>query len=273
MLIQLRSLSKTFLVSFYGFLFKLPLFSLLSTYYVQFSLNRSILIHHNTVSILFSIPNSLCHYRAQTFSSKEPETLAWIDSFGDRSIFWDIGANVGLYSIYAAKKKNCSVLSFEPSFFNLEILARNINLNNLSSKISIIPIALTSDTDILPFNLSTLQWGGALSSFGAPIDQHGSTFVPEFSYNTLGISLDDFSDTWNLPKPTHIKMDVDGLEHIILSRSSKVFENVVSILIEVSVLYTEQYNFVQNFLASMGFSLDVSVTSPDGNQFNQIWSR
>ena len=68
-------------------------------------------------------------------------------------------------------------------------------------------------------------------------------------------------------------MDVDGLEHIILSRSSEVFPNVKSILIEVSIIYTEQFKFVEKYLTSLGFSLDVAVRSPDGNQFNQIWSR
>ena len=50
------------------------------------------------------------HYKMEidTFYSKEPETLEWIDNFDndnkDKIIFWDIGANIGLYSIYAAIK-------------------------------------------------------------------------------------------------------------------------------------------------------------------------
>ena len=44
--------------------------------------------------------------RVNTFYSKEPETLKWIDNFNEDKniIFWDIGANIGLYSIYAALK-------------------------------------------------------------------------------------------------------------------------------------------------------------------------
>lgn len=268
-----RSLAKRLLSLIFSLCFKIPFFSLLSTYYLRFAMNRSIVIEHNSIRISLTIPNSLCHYRAITFSSKEPETLAWIDGFDSDAVFWDIGANVGLYSIYAAKHKNCHVISFEPSFFNLEILARNINLNNISSQVSIVPVALSDSSTILPFNLSTLQWGGALSTFGSSIDQHGLIFNPEFSYNTLGLSLDQFFNIWSPPLPSYIKMDVDGLEHIILSSSSKVFYDVRSVLIEVSVLYTEQYEFVQNFLRSMGFTLDHSVKSLEGNQFNQIWIR
>ena len=69
--------------------------------------------------------------RANTFSSKEPETLEWIDSMQKKSILWDVGANVGTYSCYAAKKMELQVFAFEPSVFNLSLLAQNIYMNNL----------------------------------------------------------------------------------------------------------------------------------------------
>ena len=83
--------------------------------------------------ILFS-PNHLIKWRVDTFYNKEPETLDWINKFINTNpiIFWDIGANIGLYSLYAAiKHKNCEVISFEPSTSNLRILSRNIYINNL----------------------------------------------------------------------------------------------------------------------------------------------
>ena len=57
---------------------------------------------------------------------KEPETISWINNFYKFKInkkikFWDIGANIGVYSIYAGKKyKNIEIVSFEPSTSNLE---------------------------------------------------------------------------------------------------------------------------------------------------------
>ena len=54
-------------------------------------------------------------------------------------IFWDIGANIGIYSIYAAlKHQHIQVVSFEPSTSNLRILSRNISINNLDEKILLI---------------------------------------------------------------------------------------------------------------------------------------
>ena len=82
--------------------------------------NRSILIWfkdflHNdsyqtlailNYNIIFFVPNSVVQWRVNTFFSKEPETLEWIDNFKffKDGVFWDIGANIGLYSIYASLK-------------------------------------------------------------------------------------------------------------------------------------------------------------------------
>ena len=55
--------------------------------------------------LLFYTPNNLVKWRVKTFFTKEPDTLNWIDNFKEDEIFWDIGANIGLYSLYAAKKK------------------------------------------------------------------------------------------------------------------------------------------------------------------------
>lgn len=96
----------------------------------------------------FFTPNYYTQLRVNTLFSKEPKTLDWIDNFQkDKNIiFWDIGANIGLYSIYSAiKHKNISVVCFEPSFNNLPILSRNLYINNLSGKVKINQFPLTSN--------------------------------------------------------------------------------------------------------------------------------
>ena len=92
-------------------------------------------------NIYFFVPNSLTKWRVDTFFSKEPETLEWIDNFknvqGKKIIFWDIGGNIGLYSIYAALKyKSIDVTTFEPSTSNLQVLSRNISINKLNKNMS-----------------------------------------------------------------------------------------------------------------------------------------
>ena len=94
-------------------------------------------VAHDGAQLQFSAPNALCEWRAQTFSTKEPETLAWIDAIPEGAIVWDVGANIGLYAVYAANRRNCRVWAFEPSVFNLELLARNIHLNGPSDKVRV----------------------------------------------------------------------------------------------------------------------------------------
>ena len=66
--------------------------------------------------------NKMTKYRIDTFFSKEPDTISWIKSFKANSVFWDIGANIGLYSVYASRISNCQTYAFEPSVYNLELL-------------------------------------------------------------------------------------------------------------------------------------------------------
>ena len=77
-----------------------------------------------------------------------------------------VGANVGIYSVYAAKVRECKVYAFEPSVFNLEILARNIHLNELVEQVTIVPLPLSNRLQKSKLNMSTTDWGGALSTFG-----------------------------------------------------------------------------------------------------------
>src|SRR6185437_4913944 len=86
-------------------------------------------VSHGGISLRLATPNWLADWRVNTFATKEPETLDWIDSLPEGAVLWDIGANVGLYSVYAAKARRCRVWAFEPSVFNVELLARNIFLN------------------------------------------------------------------------------------------------------------------------------------------------
>ena len=73
-------------------------------------------VHHSTAAgsldMTFYTPNAMCRYRTDTFSTKEPETLEWIDRFGGNGALYDIGANVGLDSVYYEKVHGGTVYAF-----------------------------------------------------------------------------------------------------------------------------------------------------------------
>ena len=225
--------------------------------------------------LTFYTPNFLMRYRHKTFFSKEPETLQWIDQFKSNTVFLDVGANVGLYSIYAAKTKNTTVYAFEPSFFNLEYLARNIFINGLSEKINIIPLALNNTAGINPFHLTSTEWGGALSTFDQKFDDSGKEMHPEFIYKTTGIDLDTLSKLLQLEKADYVKIDVDGLEHIILSGARDTLKNAREILVEINDNFSEQREVSNKILVELGFELDQKVyTEVNTKQVaNQIWKK
>ena len=218
-----------------------------------FSLKKT--VKHNEIDITFHAPNRINFFRIDSFSTKEPETLEWIDGFKKDKVFWDIGANIGLYSCYAAKKRDCKVYAFEPSVFNLELLSRNININSLSKKITIVTTPLSDTTGFKNFFITDKNWGGAFSNFGENLDHYGEPSKTKFFYKTLGFSMDEMIKTLKFEQPNYIKMDVDGIEHLILQGSLSVLKNAESVLIEVNKEYKKQSNDIKKYLSVSGFKL------------------
>jgi FkbM family methyltransferase len=244
--------------------------------------NRRCDIEYGGVTYSFSVPNYLCQYRVDTYSTKEPETLTWIDSFFEKSIFWDVGANIGLYSIYAAKNRGCRVWSFEPSVFNLEVLARNIDLNALSSNVFLMPIAIGEKTGIGLLHLSSTDWGGALSTFDKTFGFDGKPLKQVFEYATYAVTLDDAVDKLDLPTPDFLKIDVDGIEHLILAGGGRMLRSVKSVLVEISNEFEEQGTLSRKYLEAAGLVLvetDYDNLARKESQqcligtVNQIWTR
>ena len=231
----------------------------------------------------FIAPNYLADWRAQTFATKEPETLDWIDSMPDQCILWDVGASVGIYSLYAAQSKDAKVFAFEPSIFNLELLARNISYNKLHEKICIVPIALSDKTNFNTMHMTSTEMGSALSTFGENFGWDGEEIDHNFSFNTIGITMDDAVSHLKIPLPNYIKIDVDGLEHLILLGGQKVLEQVDGVLIEVNDNFIQQAEGVAKALIDCGLTLvDKRHSSYEffddldeqaNSAFNQIWKR
>ena len=220
----------------------------------------------------FHTPNWLTEYRARTLLSKEPETISWIESFPPSSVLYDIGANIGLYSIYAAKSKNCRVLAFEPSFLNLELLFRNVQTNNLQDRITIIPLSLSNSTKIENFYMQEGDntWGGAHNSSGSTVTQDGRFMEKYVISSQIAISLDLLVEVFKLPTPNYVKIDVDGLENLILQGALKSLSKATGILIEVDEKNVSQDAEIAEILGNLGFS---KLKSIDTIQLieNQIW--
>ena len=252
-----------------------PILDLIGDEYLKLKVNRTTKVVVKGKILLLTTPNFITRYRQKTFFTKEPDTLKWIESFDRNSVFYDIGANVGLYSIYAGLIKNSRVYCFEPSVFNLELLTKNIYLNNLVDNVTLVPIALNDKIIVSNLKLSNTEWGGAHSTFDKDFDGDGEKMKIKFEYNTIGFDLNSFVESSKILMPDHIKIDVDGLEHFILKGADQVIKNAKSILVEINDDFGLQKEISEKILKESGFILSEKNYADTDKKpiFNQIWKK
>ena len=230
--------------------------------------------------INFFVPNQLTQYRVDSFFIKEPETLEWIDTFNDskKIIFWDVGANIGLYSIYAALKySDIEIISFEPSTSNLRILSRNISINKLEEKIKINQLPLTKDQNqYLMFEESEFIEGWSMNTFGAEIDFEGKSMQTKNRYKIFGTNINYLIENNILSIPNYIKIDVDGIEHLILEGASDHLDNseIRSMSIELNENFKDQVNSVLKIMdkSNFRFKNKKHASMFDNSKFSKIFN-
>lgn len=218
-------------------------------------------------------------WRAGHYDNKEPDTLDWIDQhFNEGDTLYDIGANIGQYSLYAAKclNGNAQILTFEPEALNFAKLNRNIVLNNLGQTITAYPIAVSNTTRIDHFYSKAFKTGAALHALGRPITQGAKAFEPQNRQGIMAVSLDDLTGKFGLPFPTHIKVDVDGLEDQLIEGTTNTLKDprLKTFLIEVYMHGNIAKKILEAFTTS-GFTLSNAdlISFTPGEVHNLIFTR
>lgn len=195
-------------------------------------------------------------WRAETLLTKEPETIEWIDTVASGDVFYDIGANIGTYSLYAAINREVRVLAFEPLAANYYLLNRNIEQNDLSDTATAYCLAL-NDADLIDaFHVSDPSFGSALSSFAEAIDHNGKPLKARFTQGMIGMSLDNFIKKFDPPFPNHIKIDVDGIEDKIIAGAAQTLADprLKSVSIELDADRTDYAQTVIQALEAAGLA-------------------
>ena len=186
--------------------------------------------------VKFFCPNKRSASRATTVLTKKPEVTAWLDAMEPGSVLWDIGANIGAYTLYAATVKRCTVVAFEPSAANYFVINRNIELNKLQHIARALCIAVGAGLHIDHLYLSSTDYAEAFSNFGGAVDFQGNSFDATYRQGCVSFSLDDLVKT-DLPFPNYIKVDVDGLESDIVEAGTGVLSDtrLQSVIVELDV--------------------------------------
>jgi FkbM family methyltransferase len=165
--------------------------------------------------------------RAERMFEKEKGTIAWLDrELRPEDVFFDIGANIGVYTIFGARRTGDKslVVAFEPHIPNANSLIENIFVNNLQHKVRLVTTALTNGERHDRFNYYSTQVSSSTSQFGATAYE-GKSFEPVFVEIKAGCSLDTLLRPGLLPVPDIIKIDVDGLDFEVLEGMSDLLRS------------------------------------------------
>jgi len=175
--------------------------------------------------------------------AKEPWTIDWLHEYVRRGdVLFDIGANVGVFSLIAAMEAGARVFAFEPGFANYARLCENIHLNGCAKTITPLPWLLANKAGLFPFEYRSLAPGQSRHVMGdgnvSPEADAGLVYVQPMT----GLSIDCAIELFALPVPAHIKLDVDGAEALVLEGAAATLcrPELRSVLVEASAKTGEE---------------------------------
>ena len=210
--------------------------------FVQY-LNSYISLSVNDVNLKFKDGHERLNLHIGAQYVIEKDLINWIDTFSKDDVFFDIGSNVGLFSIYAAKK-GIQTVSFEGHYGNLHDFSYNILLNDVEEKILIIPVLLAEKNEKMSFFLRDLSPSSARSEINHNKNIYKLNNKEALKINTATFSLDYLIENKIIPIPSKVKIDVDGAEFLVLKGFNKYVEKVNEIIIE---MYEKPANYWKCF--------------------------
>jgi len=160
--------------------------------------------------LLFAVFGETSGFRAKGLLTKQKATIAWIDTFAPNSVFWDIGANIGSYTLYAALRPDIRVVAFEPAAVNYFILAANCELNAFGERVDCLQIGVGGGRSVEQLEISQFEPAHSFSFRGKgrrPASARQAALV---------LSMDELVEDYGLPCPNYVKIDVPAMTGAII---------------------------------------------------------
>ena len=199
---------------------------------------------------------------SQFFDNIEPELLDWIDSFESESVYFDLGASIGHFSIYAAIRRRAHVICFEPEAQNYATLELNhfFNRARLSHPLSVFNVALADSKAITSLVVGHYGAGEHQKSLSGFTRSSGESDATSHRQTVLCYPLDTLRAEFNLPQPRYIKIDVDGSELGVVNGARRTLEHkdCWELFIELDE-NEESVEKLQALIADIGFKLTQKV--------------
>jgi FkbM family methyltransferase len=206
--------------------------------------------------LIFDASNKTPASRGIRLKEKEPDMINWLDDHLQASdIFLDVGANVGIYSLYAARICK-QVVAIEPESLNYATLNKNIFLNQLDQKIVALNVALHDEDFVSQLNVRDFQEGKSGHNFHYELNDQLDPFDPVFKQSVIGLRFDSLVKNYGVTMPNLIKIDVDGQELRVVQGMKELLRNhlVRTIVIETNCRNVE-HGLIQEILGGFGFIL------------------
>jgi FkbM family methyltransferase len=212
---------------------------------------RHVMIDDGAHCYTFRCSTTMETWRAMTLLVKEEGTVRFIATEvrpGD--VFYDIGANIGPYTLMAAKRvrPNGAVYAFEPHASNFHSLMENVRLNELGDVVNVMSSALYDREGFFDFNYYMSDAGTSMSQLGDNRDDHDKAFRPVFVERKHGTTIDKLIQDRVIECATLVKMDVDGNELLILKGMKTLLEQAPprAILMEINLRHKDElYDFMK----------------------------
>ena len=214
-------------------------------------------IEHAGTKMVFTTPSMMTRWRVETIYEKEPCTLEWIAGFQSDEILIDVGANVGMYTVWAAATRKIKVFAFEPEAQNYALLNRNILINGLQDRVRAFCMGLSDQPGLSSLYMTDMRVGGSNHTVGAALDFQLRPVAAAFQQGCVVSKLDELVATQAVPLPTHIKIDVDGIEAKVVAGAAETLKKpgVRSLLIETNTNLQEHRSMI-HALTDRGFKYD-----------------
>ena len=155
--------------------------------------------------------------RAMTVLTKQPATIDWIDSFQPQSVFWDIGASVGVFSLYAGLATDARIVAFEPAAVNYYLLSANCEANRLNDRVDCLLVGVGRQRSIARLEVSQFRPARSFSFRGKRDEPYASRQA------AIVLSIDELVEEYGVPCPNYLKIDAPGASEDIIAGAARTF--------------------------------------------------
>lgn len=214
-------------------------------------------LEHDGRRVLYRVSSKVAAIRAVTLYSKEPETVTWIETMNADTVLFDVGANMGLYTIWAAVTRDATVYAFEPEAGSYAMLCGSIFDNAIARRARAFCLGISDTDGIGEILLSSTDAATSGHQVSVARDGPAPALTDQFPQGVVTRTLDSLVYGDGLPCPTHMKVDVDGLEHAIINGAERLLADprLRSVLIELD-LKSERHRDTLKAIAAAGFARD-----------------